>query len=286
MRWVVCLVGFPRIRRLGHLLGGLQYYFGGKIRRRCLHDLAALQGRSPSDPVVVQQLLDAYRNYAKAALQIVAMCEAKLDVAVLNRECRLEGLQHLEAALKAGRGAIMLATHAGNGVLLAAQLASAGWPMAVVYRQALMMPEGFFAEGLPRYGIEGIAANDGAKAYARMRRAIKQNRIVFVIIDQGVKNPKDGIPMRFLGKVMPMPAGPAQLARQTGAPILPLRSLAAEPVWHFEIEPPVQFPPGSTLEEDLQLLLQINERQILARPDLWGWPHRRWRKFPLALTES
>jgi KDO2-lipid IV(A) lauroyltransferase len=102
------------------------------------------------------------------------------------------------------------------------------------------------------------------------------------MIDQGVKTGSDGIVTRFLGKDMPMPAGPAQLARQSGAPVFPIDTLQAPPIWHFVVEPAVQFAPDSTLEDDVKQLVAINERQILARPEIWSWPHRRWRKFRLA----
>jgi phosphatidylinositol dimannoside acyltransferase len=187
----------------------------------------------------------------------------------------------LESAL-AGRGAILLATHSGNSLLLAAQLADAGWPVTVVYRHARMMSVEFFAEGLPRYGIQGILANEGFKAYARMVDALRHNRILFAMMDQGVKQAETGVPLRFLGKDMPMPGGVMQLARQTRAPILPVVSLAADPVWHFAIEPRIVFQPGGTVEEDTAVVLQHVEQQILAHPDLWSWHQRRWRKFPLA----
>jgi lauroyl/myristoyl acyltransferase len=281
-RTFVRACGFTGGRRLGALLGEMQYRFGGGERRRCLHDLARLQNRSPNDRLVARQLRDSYRNYATATLQVIAMCDRKLAVERLQAECRIDGWSVLEQAREAGKGAILLATHSGNNLLLAALLGSSGWPITVVYRQARMMSADFFAEGLPRYGIEGVPANDGVKAYVKMRRAIKQNRIVFVMIDQGVKFAKDGLPMRFLGKDMPMPAGPAQLARHTGAPILPLVTMAAQPIWHFVIEPPVPLQPDSTLESDLEILLRMTERHLLERPHLWSWPHRRWRKFPLA----
>jgi lauroyl/myristoyl acyltransferase len=73
-----------------------------------------------------------------------------------------------------------------------------------------------------------------------------------------------------------------QLARQSRAPILPVSSLAADPAWHFRIEPRLTLVPGGTIEEDLATVLRYVEGQILARPGLWSWHQRRWRKHPLA----
>jgi KDO2-lipid IV(A) lauroyltransferase len=154
--------------------------------------------------------------------------------------------------------------------------------VTVVYRHARMMSVEFFAEGLPRYGIQGILANEGFRAYARMVDALRHNRILFAMMDQGVKQAETGVPLRFLGKDMPMPGGVVQLARQTRAPILPVTTLAADPVWHFAIEPRIAFQPGGTVEEDTAVALAKVEQQILARPELWSWHQRRWRNFQLA----
>jgi KDO2-lipid IV(A) lauroyltransferase len=263
------------------LLGALHYRLDGRTRRSCLQDLAVLTGRKPGDPEVTRTLRNAYRVNTVALLEVLCMVDRKLAAPLLKSQCQVDGLPVLESALT-GRGAILLATHSGNSLLLAAQLAEAGWPVTVVYRHARMMSVEFFAEGLPRYGIQGILANEGFKAYARMVDALRHNRILFAMMDQGVKQAETGVPLRFLGKDMPMPGGVVQLARQTRAPILPVSTLAADPVWHFAIEPRIAFQPGGTVEEDTAVALAKVEQQILAHPELWSWHQRRWRKFRLA----
>jgi lauroyl/myristoyl acyltransferase len=282
-RWLMRRGGFDAARRAGAVLGALHYLLDGATRRRCLQDLPPLLGKSADDPVVAATLRQAYRTNTVALLEVLSMVDRKLDPALLQARCRVDGLPLLEEAMS-GRGAILLATHSGNSLLLAAQLADAGWPVTVVYRHARMMSVEFFAEGLPRYGIQGILANEGFKAYARMVDALRHNRILFAMMDQGVKQAETGVPLRFLGKDMPMPGGVVQLARQTRAPILPVATLAADPVWHFAIEPRINFQPGGSVEEDTGVVLQQVERQILAQPGLWSWHQRRWRNFPLAST--
>jgi lauroyl/myristoyl acyltransferase len=281
-RWMVRRAGFDGIRRLGSWLAHAHYALDGRTRRACLAGIAALQGRDVGDPAVARTLREAYRVNTIAVLEVLSMVDRKLDAAQLRARCRVDGLAHLEAARQAGRGAILLATHSGNSLLYAAQLAEAGCPVTVVYRHARMMEVDFFATGLPRYGFEGILANEGFKAYARMVDALRKNRVLFAMMDQGVKEAETGVPMRFLGKDMPMPGGVVQLARAVRSPILPLVALAADPVWHFAIEPPLHLPPGGTIEEDTVTVLRHVEAQVLARPQLWSWQQRRWRKFPMA----
>lgn len=273
--------GFGAARPLGTLLGAMHYLLGVTDRRQCLQDLAPLLGRRSGDALVERTLRNAYRVNTIAVLEVLSMVDRQLDAATLQRNCRVEGLENLQRALT-GKGAILLATHSGNSLLLAAQLATQGLPVTVVYRQARMMSMQFFAEGLPRYGIDGILANEGFRAYARMVDALRHNRILFAMVDQGVKQAETGVEMNFLGKRMPMPGGVMQLARQTRAPIVPVIALESDPAWRFAVEPALRFQPGGTLEDDMAVVLAEVERQILAHPELWSWQQRRWRDFALA----
>jgi lauroyl/myristoyl acyltransferase len=280
-RTLMRMFGFGSARWLGAVLGSLHYWLDGATRRRCLQDLAKLTGRAQGDAEVVRTLRSGYRVNTVAVLEVLSMVDRKLDAASIRSLCRVDGMPLLQSTL-AGRGVILLATHSGNSLLLAAQLADAGWPVTVVYRHARMMSMEFFATGLPRYGMQGILANEGFKAYARMLDALRHNRILFAMMDQGVKEAETGVPVRFLGKDMPMPGGVVQLARHSRAPILPVTTLAADPIWHFAIEPRLVLQPGGTVEEDTAQVLQHVEKQILDHPGLWSWHQRRWKHSPMA----
>ena len=116
-----------------------------------------------------------------------------------------------------------------------------------------------------------------------MMRALRRNRIVFVMIDQGVKHAKDGMPMRFLGKDMPMPMGPAQLARttrRTGPAIDHPRRRSDPGISRSGRQCSAQR--TQSWKTMCELLVRTTERQVLERPQLWSWHQRRWRKFRLA----
>lgn len=281
-RQLMRATGFASARRIGRILADIQFRMTPRQRQRCASDLAQLQGLAADDPAVRDQLRQAYRVNTIAVLEVLAMFDRRLDDDVLDAQCDVEGLEHLRTALAQGRGAILLGAHMGNGALLAARLARSGCPVSVVYRQARMMSAGFFERGLPLYGIEGILANAGLRAYVQMLDALRRGRILFVMMDQGTRTAQDGIVLRFLGKDMPMSAGPAQLARQSGATVLPLLTKAADPVWKFEISAPVPRVAGSSLESEVRRLAGVTEQQILQHPHLWSWHHRRWRRFPMA----
>ncbi len=273
--------GFARAAALGRLAGELEYRLAWRRRRRCLHDMALALGREPGDPWVAARLRRAHHVNGRAVLEILCLLDRRQDERALAPACEVEGLEHLHGALAGGRGAILLGAHMGNAVLLALRLAAAGLPVSVVYRQARMMTAGFFGRGFSLYGVDGILANEGIRAYGRMLAAVRKGRVVLVTIDQGVKRPTDGVVVRFLGKDMAMAAGPAQLARHARAPVLPIAALGADGPWRFRIEPPLAPATGTRppLETEVERLARVSERQILAHPELWSWHHRRWHKL-------
>jgi len=288
--FVACLatvrrIRFRNIRRLGSVLGALQFHVAFLERRRIASDLASLLGQPANDPRVRHLLLEAYRHSDAAVLEILKLLDARQDLATLLGDVEIGGVDRVTAALAEGRGAILLATHAGNGALLAVKLAAAGLPISVAYRESRMFERGLFERGFAQYGVEAIRATEGLQSYGHMLQALRRNRVLYVMADQGTKKARDGKVFRFLGKDMPMPGGPAQLARHARAPILPVATEGATPRWRFRVLPPVLRAEGSTVQEDAAVLFRIMEQQILRHPDCWSWHHRRWRRFALATHE-
>jgi lauroyl/myristoyl acyltransferase len=285
LRTLLRVVSFRYARNLGSWLGDLQFWFGWQERRRLQREIAQVLGRQANDPSVPALLLQAYRVNNGALTEIMAMFDQRQDESTLAARCELDGLEHLRTAMSQGRGAIVLATHMGNASLAMVRLAQSGLPVSLLYRKARMMSDGFFQNGLEQYGIQAILANGGIRAYGQMLAALKQGRVLFLMMDQGLRRAEDGVMQRFLGKDVPMPAGPAQLARVSRSPVLPMAAVAASPVWRFEIQPQLTIGQG-TLEADVDFLTRLTEAQVLQHPELWSWHHRRWSKFPMVTADT
>ncbi len=281
LRTLLRAVGFARARTIGIWLGELQFRLGGRLRNSLQRDIAQALGRRDDDPSVSALLREAYRVNNGALLEVMSMLDRRQSVEQLAKSCELDGLDNVRMAMSGGRGAILLGAHMGNMALVTIRLMQAGWPVSVVYRDAKMMSAGFLQSGLEQYGVQGILANSGIRAYAQMLTALKQGRIVCVMLDQGIGTAENGMVHRFLGKNMSMSAGPAQLARSSRAPMLPVAMKVAAPVWKFEIQPPLPLGSGS-LESDVELMTRWTESQILRTPQFWSWHHRRWSHLPIA----
>ncbi len=275
------LFGMRALRWLGHRIGDLQFLLDGSRRRRYVRDLAAVLGEPGPTARAARTLRSAYHTGTRAALEILSFGAQRPTPADIEQLCRLDGLAGLQAVLDQSRPVILLNNHMGNSMAMQLLLAHRGYPVSVVYRESGKFPPGFFERVFAPHGIEGIRVDDGSRAYRRMLKALKTGRILCIIMDQGTKMP-GGVAVRFLGKDMDMPVGPAQLARHAGAVIMPVPTLAEEVQWHFAIEPPVALDPEGTVDDDVRQLTRVMETQILERPHLWTWHHRRWRRYPLA----
>jgi lauroyl/myristoyl acyltransferase len=281
-RTLVRSLPYGSVRRLGYALGEARFRLSFRERPRIRRELESLLGRPPGDPATHARLRTAYRTSDAAMLEVLKLFDRPQDIDLLLSHAHVVGLDNVRRALEAGRGAILLAGHSGNGALLAVRVAAAGIPVSVIYHQARMMDKALFEDGLRAYDVGAIEANQGLQAYGRMLGALRRNEVVFMMADQGVKKAKDGTILRFLGKDMPMPLGPAQLARHAKAPVLPVSAVGFEPQWRFEIQPAVSLNPTASLEAEMAALLRVTEQDILRHPQLWSWHHRRWRRFPLA----
>ncbi|HKQ82966.1 MAG TPA: lysophospholipid acyltransferase family protein [Steroidobacteraceae bacterium] len=274
-------LSFRQVHWLGTLLGELQFRVAYPSRRRMVHDLAAVLDTPDERRTAGDILRQAFRVNNAAVLETLKILDAQQDTRALIARVEVTGVSILRDAIAAGRGALLLGTHMGNSALLMIRLVESGIPLSIVHREAPMMEPGFFEHGISRYGIEPILANRAADAFRSILSALRRNRVIYISIDQGVKKSQDGLLLRFLGKDMPIAAGPAHIARRSRAPVLPVATLAANPTWRFEILPPMQQCDAS-VAEDLKAMLRISEQLILRNPHLWSWHHRRWRDFPLA----
>lgn len=269
------LAGHPlATRRVGRFVGGVNYALRPGQRRRDLANLRlALPGRPEEELAVIarESLCDA----SVGALEFLHMIDGTIDGAQFVGPITAHGREHLDRALAEGRGVLGVGLHVGHFSKMPLWLAQVGYPVTIVIREARQVPPGYYIHALQREGLEAIRIERDQAAAPRVLDALRRGRLVMIYLDQGVKN-DGGIPIEFLGKRVPMPAGPLVLARRARAPIVPV---FLHPELHeVVIHPPLPAPAGTLRENDptLQTLYRMAEAEIRAHPAYWQWRYRRW----------
>ena len=193
----------------------------------------------------------------------------------------IQGREFLDEALKAKKGAFLLAAHIGNGDLATAALSHAGWSMYLISKlfkfKAL---NDFWFKARGRHGTQFIAPR---KSSYDILRALKKDGVVFFVLDQ-YAGPPIGIPTEFFGIKTGTASGLALLAARSGAPVLPIysyRKRFGEHVIVIKKELPMISCENKAerLRVNTQAYNHVIEEMVKAHPAQWMWVHRRWKKW-------
>ena len=192
----------------------------------------------------------------------------------------VRGIEHIEAALAGGRGAIFLSGHFGNFELAAAWLAQR-FPIDLVVRP-LSNPrvDAWLSDLRRRAGFGLIRADVGVRGVFESLRA---GRAVAMLADQDAR--RHGVFVPFLGVPASTPVGPARVALATRAPIVMGFAVRREDGRHeLEVEPPL-VGDGRDADAARRLTARHTDRLtawVRKHPEAWFWLHRRWKTAPPA----
>jgi KDO2-lipid IV(A) lauroyltransferase len=201
----------------------------------------------------------------------------------VEKLCELEGAENFFEALDAKRGVIFTTAHCGTWEMFGARLPVAGVPFTSAARE-LDNPrlDRLVTAMRSRFGGEIILR--GPAAGKRMVRALAENRVATLLIDQDIRD-IPGVFVPFFGRPAWTPSGAAMLAIRRKSPLLPgFIHRRADGTHKIEIHPPLPIPVDGSLEDRVEELTAAAtaavERQIRAHPEQWVWMHRRWRTKP------
>ncbi|HXQ20657.1 MAG TPA: lysophospholipid acyltransferase family protein, partial [Candidatus Acidoferrales bacterium] len=232
----------------------------------------------------------ARAHLARASFINIARCFfelAKIDEIRARWETyfEVEGWEHAQAMLTAGKGAVIVTGHIGNWELLAAYFAWRGVPVAAIARRiyAVRLNQ-ILVDFRSRQGVQTILRESPSSA-RQILKALKANSVLAMLIDQDTHAPSISVP--FFGRLARTPAAAASLAIRRDIPAIAVFIRRRPGGGHrITVKPPFVIEPGGDLTTGIRSLTrQFNaaiEEQIRENPAEWVWWHRRWRRAPMA----
>jgi KDO2-lipid IV(A) lauroyltransferase len=203
--------------RLGYslawLLTEVHYRAFPARRHAALANLASvLPGSSRRErAAIVRRMMRSYNNMLFEFFRLPHLGREELLDAV-----EVRGLEHLEAAVARGRGAIFASSHIGNWELGAVVIAHGGYTLHAVAGVQLSRWLGpAVRETKTELAIRTVSVEDG---FRKLLRALNRNELVALMVDGDMF--QHGVPVEFFGRETPFPAGPGVLSHRTGAPII------------------------------------------------------------------
>jgi KDO2-lipid IV(A) lauroyltransferase len=249
----------PRLARAGA-------YLALRLRPASLqvlrHNLAVASG-SPVDEALVRA---AVESYLRTFLEAFSLPGWRPDAIVAR--VTTTGEHHLRDAFAAS-GAVVALPHSGNWDLAGAWACLTGMPVTTVAERLASAEFADFLRFREGLGMEVIAHDDPA-AISRLSTAAAARRLVCLVADRNLGGA--GLPVRWgrSGVSVRMPAGPAVVARRSGAALVPAVCRFNGDGMHISFGPAIQARPGrSGLTEMTQQVADFFAAQIALRPQDW-----------------
>jgi KDO2-lipid IV(A) lauroyltransferase len=220
-----------------------------------------------------EELID--RHFASLGMGVCesAMCWWSSDERIRSL-AHVEGCEHLDTALRRGRGVILLTAHFTT-IEIGARIMNAVRPICALYRP-LKNPVLAAASDRSRARLARVAIRHND--IRGMVRALKNNEIVWYAPDQSFR--KKGAQMvQFFGRAAATNTGTSRLARMTGATVLYFshERLQGEGGYRVVIHPPVDCIPSADCVSDTEHFNRFIEAQVRSRPEQYWWIHRRFK---------
>jgi phosphatidylinositol dimannoside acyltransferase len=240
-------------------------------------NLARVIGVPPGDvpDALMRASLASYGRYWREAFRLPTM-----NLPALARQLHdsVLGQDNLDAALAAGRGAVLALPHSGNWDMNGVWLAQTYGTFTTVAER--LKPESLyrrFIDYRESLGFEVLPHSGGERPpFEVLCDRLRDNRVVCLMAERDLT--RTGVQVEFFGEPTRMPAGSAKLAIATGAALLPAHCWFEDHEvqgWGCWIQPALDCTSGD-VSAITQALADQFAKNIAARPEDWHMLQPQW----------
>lgn len=217
----------------------------------------------------------SYMRYWMESFRLPTMETSRFGQDVLMKDEHILG-----EALASGRGVVVALPHLANWDLAGAwAVGHLGVPFTTVAER--LKPESLFDRFVAyreSLGME-VLPHTGGAAFGTLARRLRSGGLVCLVADRDLS--ASGVEVDFFGSTARMPAGPALLAQQTGAVLLPATLYYGDtPRMYGRIHPEVTVPQAGTRAEKTTAMTQAVADAfasgISEHPEDWHMLQRLW----------
>jgi len=216
-------------------------------------------------------VMRSYARYYLETFRLQTFPDERVQAGMhVNQENVDLTLEHL----KNGRGVIYALPHMGDFEQAGRWVILAGAGSIVAPAERLSPESVFqkflsFREGL---GMEIVPTNGGPHPFGVMAQRLRAGKLVAIVADRDLSD--TGVEVNFFGEKALLPAGPAALAVQTGAALMPVSCwFVGEAEWAAHVYDEIPVPGSGTRKEKIaamtQALATVFEQAIREHPEDW-----------------
>jgi lauroyl/myristoyl acyltransferase len=251
----------------------------GKGVHRLESNLRRVLGAHATEELVRRTTHQGVRSYFRYWCEVFQMPRMRTEELV--GRVRREDEVRMRDAVAAGRGMILSLPHMGNWDLAGAWLAGTGVPFTTVAER--LEPESLFdrfVEFRESLGMEVIPLTGGERPpYDVLAERLRAGGTLCLLADRDLTS--SGIEVDFFGARARMPAGPAALAHDTGAALLPTTisypdRWSARIRFHRQVEVPARGAREDKIRVMTQRVADAFAEAIAEHPQDWHMLQKVW----------
>jgi heptosyltransferase-2 len=269
---VLRLLPLPVVFSLGEAGGRLAWVVAGPYRRLVLDNLRLAYGRE-LDVAARQRLARAHFQRLGANL-LSSLKVPTMPLADIETVVAIEGIEHVETAIRDHLGFVYAICHMGNWEVLAQmpKICPAGKPGTLFQPLSNPFLNAHISRLRSRFGFRLFDRHDGFHTTVQF---LRDGGGLGVLVDQHAGD--SGVWCPLFGRLASTTTLGALLTLRTGGPVLPLGIITTGRArWKIIVSPPVK---GKRTEIG-RLTAQLNtelEKLIRLSPADWFWVHNRWK---------
>ena len=277
-------ISYSGMRSLTKFIFAVAFPFLIKQKRLTRESLVIAFAGEKSSREVDRIFHDCFRNVADGMMELMFCMEHSEWI---PKMAFFEGKEHLDNALKQGKGAIAVSAHFGNFPLMLLYMVSQGYKTNAIIRPTRDQEiEKHFQSLRTRLGLNTVYSIPRKQCVDTSIRVLRNNEVLFIPLDQNFGS-NSGVYVDFFGRKAATATGPIIFAMRTQAPILPVFAVRQKDGRHkIIIEPPLdvelKINDQETMVHNVSRITKVIETYIRRYPQEWGWMHRRWKSQPTA----
>jgi KDO2-lipid IV(A) lauroyltransferase len=272
--WLIGQLPYRALFALGRALGTLTMHLPGERRQVALRNLE----------LCLPQLSAAERDdLLRAALRDLGLMFVEFALAWFGSEraiaavpCEIEGLEHLEACRRSGRGALLVGGHFSH-LELCARLVSQRIRIAGMYR---IMDDAVFERAVLRARLRYAQTMFVKEDLRRTVKYMRAGGTIWYAPDQDMRG-KDSVFVPFFGVPAATITATHHLARLSGAAVIPFfHRRKPDGGYVLRLEAPLPDFPSDDVTIDTARVNACVERMVREAPAQYLWIHKRFKTRP------
>lgn len=266
---------------LSKFLGTLTFYLYRRLRERVIGNLSIAYGKGKSPEETRRLAKEIFFHFCLTPLETIFLAANLFPFERFVLRVKIEGKEHLDAALARGKGVIALGAHLGSFNLLGTRLGVEGYPFNLIVNVG-RLPKlwGKLADYQRTVGQQTIPLKPTSTSVKKSLNCLHRNEIIYMVADEQQR--RRGLPVSFFGQTAFTASGPAIFSVKTGAPILPMFVLRER---EFDrtlvIKSPIEFERTTDEKKDIErltaLFTEAIEQVVRQYPSQWAWLNQRWK---------